>query len=96
MDDQIKRKEIFDNYKDSIRRAKYAPLNKNALNLGNPNIKKDKTIQESDDEKNPKNSDFYWDYHLKKMHDELKKLKIYLACSIILSIVTIIIILSYI
>jgi len=36
MSDAEKRKQIFENYKKSIKKAKFAPLGKNALDIGNP------------------------------------------------------------
>ncbi|MFZ7134679.1 MAG: hypothetical protein ACOWWR_20225 [Eubacteriales bacterium] len=90
MNDKEKREEIFKNYKESVKKAKFAPLTKNALNLGNPlhhqAEKEDLQIKEN-------NKDFYLEYRIKKLEEKIKGLMLYSTIALVLSIISIIIML---
>lgn len=89
MNDREKRKEIFKNYKESIKRAKFAPFNKNALNLGNP---VNGTKMDSNNDKiTLSDEDFYLEFKIKKLEKKLQVCMIYATISLLLSFIAIII-----
>ncbi|MFZ7119396.1 MAG: hypothetical protein ACOWWH_00410 [Eubacteriaceae bacterium] len=95
MNNKEKREEIFNNYKESIKKAKFAPLNKFALNLGNPldneNLNEKDKLQVSQNKEN-----FYIEYKIKKIEQKIRRIYMLSISALILSIITIIITLYYI
>ncbi|MPW25338.1 hypothetical protein GC105_06015 [Alkalibaculum sp. M08DMB] len=85
-----KRQEIFNNYKESIKRAKFAPLTKYALNVGNPSKSNE---QKSSNDKDNKNIDeIYLEYKIKKLEEKLSKILLISMTALVLAIISLIII----
>lgn len=95
MNNKEKREKIFNNYKESIKKAKFAPLNKFALNLGNPldneNLDEKEKLQVSQNTEK-----FYLEFKIKKIEQRIRRIYVLSISAFILSIITIIITLYYI
>lgn len=84
-----KRNEIFRNYKESIKRAKFAPLSKYALNIGNP-----LDVNENTTENTQVNQDIdqvYFEYKLKLVEEKLKRMTVISILSLVMASVSIIV-----
>jgi len=90
MSDSEKRKQIFENYKKSIKKAKFAPLGKNALDIGNPL----KSVDENTDEKFSESpgtfNEKYLLFKIKKLEEKLEKMYLLNIMALVLAFVALV------
>lgn len=85
-----KRAKIFKDYKESIKRAKFAPLSKYALNIGNPNHVTNKLSENAQINQNV--DEVFYEYRMKLLEGKIKKLTIISFASLLLAFISIIIV----